>query len=139
MRSQIQVLNPVPESELLCDCGFDGLHDHGECHSAIRCHKCGCSFRYKSLHAVYVLDGVEPTPVFVCQCGSSRYNIFSHFAQAAECYPNGCECQNNGDSCSYCTILLEGLGTCPDCGDDTGDGSTCAACAAALPENQDVN
>lgn len=138
MKKEVKVTNPVPETELLCNCGY-GTHDHGECKSGSRCTNCGIVHYYRESRPAYVSAGDGFEVVFLCRYCKGELLTWDQSGPAAEMYPQGCRCENNGDYCEYCNTLLEEPDTtCPDCERDTGNGSTCAECAAALPESQEV-
>ena len=97
--------------ELLCDCGFNGLHDHCECSSGAWCAKCGVKTYYSSYKPSLVRDGDDVNFAFICPfCGSNGsqdVSTWNNVGVANEMYPRGCECQNNGDYCDYCDVILD--------------------------------
>jgi hypothetical protein len=94
-------------SDALCDCGF-GLHDHGECKTGARCYTCGVVYLYSAAKVRIDHTTSGTVTYFVCPyCGDNQFALWDNLAQANECYPNGCECQNNGDWCNHCQVLLD--------------------------------
>lgn len=106
--------------KLECNCKH-GLHDHNECKCSARCKVCNTVFFYRDakhvlLHGVVETQDFDDAWYFVCPyCGSDEMALWDNSSMAAEMFPNGCTCQNNGDYCDYCSILIQEPRICQHC------------------------
>lgn len=92
--------------DLACDCG-SSQHEHYECRCGMECRKCGITTYYNDARPQFVAEGDGVSIIYICRyCRSSDYLIWDNLAAANEMYPHGCTCENNGDYCNYCEILL---------------------------------
>jgi hypothetical protein len=95
--------------ELACDCGSGKPHTHDNCTSGMRCRKCGITTYYEDALPQFVSEGGEVSLRYKCRyCGSFEYSLWNNYGDAVKMGLDihRCICQNNGDYCDFCQVLL---------------------------------